>query len=326
MNLTIPPSIESKIKKNLQNITKIAERLQIPTQTKKLFIKQEKDTGETEWIPNMTDCSVRNDFTNNDNVTGTTADDKNKMSISQESITSNIEISNLPITNTQDSIKIEPGSSTSAQKQFKTEPFITTDSDVEIKTEDPFKKPDLPITFSDLNKRGVSGPDIISFSNPNTIPKECSLKYVEHPNITPSTSSAPNSVLIGTSISNFQSNEPILSLRGAGDYKYGYEDIITGSFDEKLDECLSKGVKIHVSNEDTEGINKSFYEEHQTMLTKKGYQKLLEFRKLLPAYKKSNELLEVINNNQVIVISGETGCGKSTQVMTSFFFMNEKSW
>ncbi|CAB3253403.1 unnamed protein product [Arctia plantaginis] len=75
------------------------------------------------------------------------------------------------------------------------------------------------------------------------------------------------------------SDQRQLSLRGAGDFKYGYEDIITGTFDEKLDECLAKG-----------------------------------FRETLPTYKKSTELLEVINSNQVIVISGETGCGKSTQV------------
>ncbi|TKV91348.1 hypothetical protein SEVIR_9G090500v4 [Setaria viridis] len=42
--------------------------------------------------------------------------------------------------------------------------------------------------------------------------------------------------------------------------------------------------------------------------------KMLEFRKSLPAYKDKERLLAAIARNQVIVISGETGCGKTTQL------------
>ncbi len=50
--------------------------------------------------------------------------------------------------------------------------------------------------------------------------------------------------------------------------------------------------------------------------TKRGrqYQTMLEFRRKLPAYKMREELVELIRSNQVVVISGETGCGKTTQV------------
>ncbi|XP_023531681.1 DExH-box ATP-dependent RNA helicase DExH5, mitochondrial-like isoform X2 [Cucurbita pepo subsp. pepo] len=41
---------------------------------------------------------------------------------------------------------------------------------------------------------------------------------------------------------------------------------------------------------------------------------MLEFRKKLPAYKEKDALLTTISQNQVIIISGETGCGKTTQV------------
>ena len=44
------------------------------------------------------------------------------------------------------------------------------------------------------------------------------------------------------------------------------------------------------------------------------YQRLLVVRKNLPAFKMKNELVKAINDNQVVVISGETGCGKTTQV------------
>ncbi|XP_062091649.1 DExH-box ATP-dependent RNA helicase DExH3 [Humulus lupulus] len=42
--------------------------------------------------------------------------------------------------------------------------------------------------------------------------------------------------------------------------------------------------------------------------------KLLEFRKSLPSFKEKDRLLQAIAQNQVIVISGETGCGKTTQL------------
>ncbi|KAH7666303.1 RNA helicase protein [Dioscorea alata] len=42
--------------------------------------------------------------------------------------------------------------------------------------------------------------------------------------------------------------------------------------------------------------------------------KMLNFRKSLPAYKEKEKLLSAIARNQVVVISGETGCGKTTQL------------
>lgn len=41
---------------------------------------------------------------------------------------------------------------------------------------------------------------------------------------------------------------------------------------------------------------------------------MLEFRKSLPAFKEKERLLQAIARNQVVVISGETGCGKTTQL------------
>ncbi|XP_021727385.1 DExH-box ATP-dependent RNA helicase DExH3-like [Chenopodium quinoa] len=42
--------------------------------------------------------------------------------------------------------------------------------------------------------------------------------------------------------------------------------------------------------------------------------KMLEFRRSLPAYKERDALLKAISENQVVVVSGETGCGKTTQL------------
>lgn len=42
--------------------------------------------------------------------------------------------------------------------------------------------------------------------------------------------------------------------------------------------------------------------------------RLLEFRRSLPAYKEREALITSISSNQVIIVSGETGCGKTTQI------------
>ncbi|GLH09540.1 Dosage compensation regulator [Gryllus bimaculatus] len=44
------------------------------------------------------------------------------------------------------------------------------------------------------------------------------------------------------------------------------------------------------------------------------YQKMVEARAKLPAWAKCEDILSAIDESQVVVISGETGCGKSTQV------------
>ncbi|KMQ97163.1 atp-dependent rna helicase dhx57-like protein [Lasius niger] len=44
------------------------------------------------------------------------------------------------------------------------------------------------------------------------------------------------------------------------------------------------------------------------------YMRMQEARKKLPAWSKTSEILEIVHKNQIVIISGETGCGKSTQV------------
>ncbi|TNN01734.1 hypothetical protein fugu_011116 [Takifugu bimaculatus] len=44
------------------------------------------------------------------------------------------------------------------------------------------------------------------------------------------------------------------------------------------------------------------------------YKEMLQFREKLPSYGKKEDLMALINSNRVVVVSGETGCGKTTQV------------
>ncbi|KAL3654449.1 hypothetical protein CASFOL_004130 [Castilleja foliolosa] len=54
-------------------------------------------------------------------------------------------------------------------------------------------------------------------------------------------------------------------------------------------------------------------EQHTWQESSEG-RKMLDFRSNLPAYKEKDTILSSISNNQVVIISGETGCGKTTQI------------
>jgi HrpA-like RNA helicase len=47
------------------------------------------------------------------------------------------------------------------------------------------------------------------------------------------------------------------------------------------------------------------------------YKKSLHDRQMLPVWGHMNIILETVKQHQVVVISGDTGCGKSTQVRFS---------
>ncbi|XP_078431159.1 DExH-box ATP-dependent RNA helicase DExH3-like [Wolffia australiana] len=55
-------------------------------------------------------------------------------------------------------------------------------------------------------------------------------------------------------------------------------------------------------------------EQQQAWLESPEGQKIQAFRRSLPSYKERDALLSAISHNQVVVISGETGCGKTTQL------------
>ncbi|XP_078480964.1 ATP-dependent DNA/RNA helicase DHX36 [Ciona intestinalis] len=46
----------------------------------------------------------------------------------------------------------------------------------------------------------------------------------------------------------------------------------------------------------------------------KSHSQMLDFRKKLPTYKMRKGLMDMIKSSQVVVVSGETGCGKTTQL------------
>lgn len=68
--------------------------------------------------------------------------------------------------------------------------------------------------------------------------------------------------------------------------------------------------------EENDLIEKRFMDKRKSS----NYIRMQEARKKLPAWSKTSEILEIVRKNQIIIISGETGCGKSTQVYYKQFF------
>ncbi|XP_046383493.1 putative ATP-dependent RNA helicase DHX57 [Ischnura elegans] len=58
------------------------------------------------------------------------------------------------------------------------------------------------------------------------------------------------------------------------------------------------------------------------------YQRMIRARKSLPAWQMKKDILKTISDNQVVVISGMTGCGKSTQVPQFLLdeWLGSKGW
>jgi HrpA-like RNA helicase len=65
-----------------------------------------------------------------------------------------------------------------------------------------------------------------------------------------------------------------------------------------------------VWNSEDESIVQKFLEKRNGVR----YKKLLKHRQMLPVWAHVEVILEAVTQHQVVVISGDTGCGKSTQV------------
>ncbi|XP_071653417.1 ATP-dependent DNA/RNA helicase DHX36 [Temnothorax longispinosus] len=93
-------------------------------------------------------------------------------------------------------------------------------------------------------------------------------------------------------------------------FKRKFLDIIYGDMQQNIAKAMNVQSKLQ-RDSDTDRILQNEYREKQRQ---DAYRAMLKFRSKLPAYEKKSEILQLVDDNQVVVISGETGCGKTTQV------------
>ena len=83
------------------------------------------------------------------------------------------------------------------------------------------------------------------------------------------------------------------------------------------DDYLKKKRKIEIDNDQqSRSVNKSFsnfnpfnYKEYS-----KNYYSILENRKKLPAWEARSHLIQLVKEHQILILQGETGSGKTTQI------------
>ena len=93
--------------------------------------------------------------------------------------------------------------------------------------------------------------------------------------------------------------------------KENAEDNIADDW-EDLDVNEESEVKQEMKEEpavvfESSDVDDKLASEYRKQQMTKGYTAMFAFRQKLPAYKQRRELLELVNANQVVVVSGETG-------------------
>lgn len=86
-------------------------------------------------------------------------------------------------------------------------------------------------------------------------------------------------------------------------FKRKFLEIINGDIQHSLAKAMIMESKLQRNNE----IDRTLLNEYKGKQIQNDYLNMLKFRMKLPAYHKKAEILKLVENNQVIVISGETG-------------------
>lgn len=94
------------------------------------------------------------------------------------------------------------------------------------------------------------------------------------------------------------------------EFKNAFLQNILGSIDERIERSLATVSELKKDEVLDIWLRNNLTEK----LESPHYNKMLEFRKTLPAFAKKDDILHLLRNHQVVVVSGETGCGKTTQI------------
>ncbi|XP_060066798.1 ATP-dependent DNA/RNA helicase DHX36-like [Ylistrum balloti] len=96
-----------------------------------------------------------------------------------------------------------------------------------------------------------------------------------------------------------------------------YESVTQCSVEEKayiFGGERSGDPQVHAGIPSNPSLDAFLSKEAEHRQTDKNFIKMMDFRKKLPSYDKRQEMLKALKSHQCLVIKGETGCGKTTQV------------
>ncbi|XP_065216695.1 ATP-dependent DNA/RNA helicase DHX36-like isoform X2 [Planococcus citri] len=93
-------------------------------------------------------------------------------------------------------------------------------------------------------------------------------------------------------------------------FKRQFLSVMSGS----IQATLEKAVRVNSRLQRNRTLDAEVPHQIRMKSGRQQVRNMLEVRRNLPAYSMQHEILNLINNYQVVLISGETGCGKTTQV------------
>ena len=97
----------------------------------------------------------------------------------------------------------------------------------------------------------------------------------------------------------------------------------TNGLDQPLS-IVEKHSKPHLNTDNSSILSDSLKAIWSSISTARAYQAMLKSRQALPIWTYRRNILEAIEKNQVVIVCGATGCGKSTQV-PAYILENELS-
>eukprot|EP00939_MAST-03C_sp_MAST-3C-sp1_P003634 g3634.t1 len=97
-----------------------------------------------------------------------------------------------------------------------------------------------------------------------------------------------------------------------GDAASGSSTAATGAASTSVESDLA--AKLERMKQQQRRMNEQLRRDHSKRQRGVAYKKMLGQRERLPAYQRREIIAKLIRNNQVCVVSGETGCGKTTQL------------
>lgn len=86
-------------------------------------------------------------------------------------------------------------------------------------------------------------------------------------------------------------------------FKRKFLNIVSGNIHENLTKAVFLKSRLTRDSD----LDDKLLDEQKSQTSLQEYENMLKFRMKLPAYKMREEILQVIKENQVVVISGETG-------------------
>lgn len=113
----------------------------------------------------------------------------------------------------------------------------------------------------------------------------------------------------------------------SSNYSHIQDSYFRANFLEKITGNLYEKVTPVVELEQNSDVDEELYTDYMEKQKKPKYQEMLLVRKKLPSYKMKDQILDLIERNHICVISGDTGCGKTTQIpqfILDHFLTNKK--